>query len=171
MINLKFLLIFSLLFFCFVGKDFGQSLKNNSDYLKLRVSLVSPGICIGENLKIRITLINQSDKPIVIDTKSILYRLSFSSVRLISGRVTSSNKTEIGDKSPESTGNYIILKPNKSYRIKTFLSLNDDFFQKDSEYNMRIAYGQFSTTFFESMPVWKGVVESDVVVFTLKPCS
>ena len=171
MINLRFLLIFTLLFFCFVGKDFGQSLEKNSDYLRLRVSLVSPSICLGENLRIRITLINQSDKSIVIDTKSILYRLSFSSIRLISGRVTSSNKTEIGDKSAESKGNYLMLKPNKSYKIKTTLSLKDDFFEKDGEYNMRIAYGQFSTTFFESLPVWKGVVESDVVVFTLKPCT
>lgn len=138
--------------------------------LKLNITVRTANVCLGGPVKVEAEIVNASDKEVVIDVKTIWYKLAFSFFRAGisrtnadgsgSGTNTGGSLTIVGDGGPQYEGEYLVLRPHVTYRASRNIALDDEFFKNPGNYRLKITYGQFLNAVFQEHPVWKGTVES-----------
>lgn len=148
--------------------------------LKLNLTTRTANVCVGESLKVEAELVNASDEQIVIDVKTIWYRLAFNFFRAGSSRTnpdgsgsgtnTGGSLTRVGDAGPHYEGEYLVLSPGESYKASRNIELDDEFFKSPGSYHLKVTYGQFLDAVFQEEIVWKGTVESEELNFKIVSC-
>jgi hypothetical protein len=147
---------------------------------RLKLTIQSTKVCLGEPIKVQVELINVSDKEEVVDVKNVWYRMSFSYFRNGQDRInpdgsgsgtdTIGSLTRVGDPGPNYKGQYITLHPGQSHKEARSIKLGEDFFKQSGAYTVTVAYGQFQDDSLEGIKVWRGTVESDALKFKVVTC-
>jgi len=107
--------------------------------------------------EIQAKIINVSHSAIVVDETLVFYQLHF--------RKGDDTLTKLGDVGPGYAGRYVVLEPGESFIAKRSIDLSDKFFCSDSEYGLLIKYGQFIQTSYANIEIWRGVVQSNEIIF------
>ena len=145
--------------FLFVGILIGQDEKKAP--LELKIELKQIDQCSENVIVLAVSLINKSDDDVLIDTKAIGDSLSFSVVKIKHGKVTSTNKTIIGDSSKEYTPDYKLLKSSEIFEKTLRIVLDDEFFDQKGKYEIIVGYRQFDRLSDRGRNLWIGSVYSN----------
>lgn len=139
--------------------------------LELRIDIPQNLVCVGEHLEIDMKLTNKGKKPIVVDTGSLGYETTFTWTEESLDQQESGMLSSIADHGPDYKPSFIILGHAEAYQKKGTVDLDNANFKSGGKFRMTITYGQFSKSVFESIPVWRGTVDSNEVPLTIEICS
>lgn len=164
--------IFLVIFICFslVAVVIGQKEdeKKEDRSLRLFIRTNKQTVCFGKPIRFSSRLSNVGKDTIIIDTKRIGYRTSYSwfnSKPKFEGGYSGS----IGH-SPGEKPNFVVLRPKESFAEESWMVIEDKKFSKRQKFKIQIAYGQFSEARFENSNVWRGVIDSNEMDIFLKKC-
>jgi hypothetical protein len=161
---LKILLFIVLL----VGISYGQ--KEITAPIDLNIELKKNNVCSEKVIILNASLINTSNDEITVDTKGIGNSLSFSVIKIKSGKVTSSNRTIIYDGGKGYKPDYLVLKPTETYEKALKISLDNDFFDQKGKYRIKVSYQQFENSIYRDKNLWIGSVDSKPLYINFQPC-
>jgi hypothetical protein len=144
---------------------------NSTSPLSLALTTSTARLCAGTPLLVQADLTNDSKDKIVIDLKGLWYQISFRAFRSSGNRSSARSRTSLGDGGPRYEGNYLVLDPGESYKASQTFKLDDEFFNDAGSFEISVTYGQFLSTAFGGVPVWRGSVNSDEMGFKIVRCS
>lgn len=127
--------------------------------------------CSDDGIRLGVRVTNFSRKLIVIDTLAIGDMISFSTIRVEAGGVTSSNKTLINDHDKDYKPNFVVLDPGRSFDSSLVVSKKDDFFEGVNELRLTIFYRQYLTRKHLGVRAWVGSIEADPLAVDLESCT
>ena len=157
--------------FLIVGNTISFGQVHTVTQLELRINIPQKRVCAGEHLEIDIKLTNKGKKPVVIDTGSIGYVTTFTWTAESSDRLESGMLSSIAGQGPDFKPSFIILRHGETYQKTGIVVLDNAIFGSARVFRMTITYGQFRKFVFESIPVWRGTVDSNKVPLTIEKCS
>ncbi|MCO6511642.1 MAG: hypothetical protein J5I65_12710 [Aridibacter famidurans] len=138
--------------------------------LKLDIGVQHVEVCSGEVVKVHAELTNTSTKDILVDPTMVWYTISFSTIRISSGKATGDNYLAIDEPGPEYEPDYIEIKPNGVLRVERTFNLKDEFFETNGKYRVQVTYGHFLEDCYGSELAWQGSVASNVARFEIQDC-
>ncbi len=151
---------------------YGQVDSREKSPLSMRIKAETHRGCLNRDvLVVEGILTNDSAETVLIDLKAVTYRMSFSIIRKVNGKIGSDNRTTISHPlGTDKAISILAVKPKEIYSFEHRIDLKDDFFATEGEYTVRLAYGQFSEVVFDGAPVWRGVAESNQIRFRKGSC-
>lgn len=114
---------------------------------------------------------NLSNKKVVINEDSLLFRVIYSKVgkKMPQGGTTNGEALTVNTESPsgDNHGDYLTLLPKQSYTKILKLKIEDDFFEQERTFKLLLIYGQFADALFDNIKVWKGRLNSNEMTFEI----
>jgi hypothetical protein len=132
--------------------------------LRYRLVVLKPSVCPKESLTLELELRNTSRHRVLIDRTGLLYQVSILGERHGEGST--------GDRFGEPTKDEVVaLEPGESYRRTISYPLRDSAFSETERvHSIRVTYGQFFKPSPKFPELFKGVVESNKVLFEVTYC-
>jgi len=152
---------------CFQVLSFSQNVKNGeareNPPLRYRLIVSKPAVCAKEGITLELELQNTTDHRISIDPRGLLHTVEIS--RPGAGIVPT------GDLTMKVTRDQAVgLAPDQSYRKTIRYPLQSSIFSVADVYTIKVTYGQFTDPFPALPDLYKGVVDSNSVLFEIKDC-
>jgi hypothetical protein len=132
--------------------------------LLFRLVILKPSICERDHLDLEIELRTVSAGRVLIDPTDVLYQITFD--RKGGGKGTTNDNL----RSPK-IEQFVSLQPGESYRKKIAYPFSDSFLSTEGVYRMSLSYGQFAPPSASFADLYRGVVDSNVVLFEVRDCS
>jgi len=130
--------------------------------LRYRVVAVQPEICEGKDLDLELELENTSNHTLATDPKALSYQVS------ITGEGQGSSSVADPLRKP-SASQLVTLPPGKSYRTTVRYPLKEARFPLGI-YRIRFTYGQFADESPTLPNLFRGTIDSNVVLFHIIDC-
>lgn len=169
--KIKMFILLGLLLLSLKVETKAQTTLNAPLSLRIEAKVLSAP-CAKRVLDIKATITNTSKQEIVIDINSIPYHYSLTYIDAMGkggGEYSASGGGSSGG--GKYTGNYLILKPKKSYNSKQIIEEQSSFkIDRDVKFYVSVQYEQLLKDSFKGIEVWKGTVQSNSSEFKFKPC-
>jgi hypothetical protein len=150
---------------CYKVGPLGQSANTRevtTQPLRYRTIVSEPSVCMNDSISLELELENTSDHRVLVNPAVLLHRIDISR----EGGAIQPTGDSIGKISPEQ---FVALEPGQSYRKTRPYLLKDKFFTTGL-YSIRLTYGQFADPSSEFPDLYKGIAESNAVLFEIKDC-
>lgn len=131
--------------------------------LRYRLIVSEPSVCAKEGINLELELENVSSGDVLVDPRELLHTVDISRT----GRAIVSR----GDLMAKASSDFIALAPGRSYRKSVAYPLQGSLFSIAGLYNIHVSYGQFEDPSPKVPGLYKGVVQSNTVLFEIKDCS